>query len=147
MSEIVKKKSENNTPNAVTIYNDWGNRERVDSDVNKNNRRVGSETNLSTKCDESNQNQKCLSKNKKCLIAFIISSVVVVIAIILIVVFVFVKKNDNSNNSHDNIINESNDSNENLGDNSNSEEKDDTYIILPNNEKVIAKLDYNVNEM
>jgi hypothetical protein len=98
---------ENDTSNKITIYKDYKNKEQINSDNNRNNIRVGSEANLSTKNDEINQNKKNLAK------IFIIIASVVVVVVAIVLIYVFVLKNDDSNNSDDN------NNNENLGDNSN----------------------------
>jgi hypothetical protein len=74
------------------------------------------------------------------------SIIFIAVAIVLIIVFTKPNKNDSNdkNEPFDNPNINTNDSGQN---NNNSEEKEDDYVTLPNNEKVVTKLSYNVNEL
>ena len=104
----------------VYIYSERNEINNIPSITNNN-----SQENDNTK----NEQQKDFKKNKmKIILAIGISVVVIIVAVVLIIVLT--KKDDDSSGI----------------DNSSQKEEDD-FITLGNNEKVIVKLSYNINEL
>ena len=86
------------------------------------------------------------NKNKKKIIIGVVS-IMIIVAVVLIIVFSIPNKKDSNELNNSSQNDNSNINSDDSGQNNNSEDKEDDYITLPNNEKVVTKLNYNINEL
>ena len=121
--------------NHIITYKDYNTKNQNRTITSQN-----SENNvLNKKEDKKNLFTNWFKKNFYIKLIVIISSVLIIITVILLAIFLRKKKKENSSSSH---FLES--SNSNCDTSSNGE---DDIIILPSNETIVAKLNYDINEM
>ena len=93
-------------------------------------------------------------KNFKLKLILILCSILIIIITIILLV-IFLKKDDDSNSNIDKFNSNVDSSSSKILDDSSSnnnspkeeENEEESFIILPSNEKIIAKLNYDINEM